>query len=194
MKDPAARRSALAFAGLNSADLILANQTHGVNVKTVSKSDKNKTIDDCDALICAEPGIILGIFTADCMPIMMACRSRGVIAAVHAGWKGLSCGIIEKTAGILKKDFRIEPEEIDLYIGPHICGRCYETGQDFEKISGLPVENGRTDLSLAALNKAAQAGIVNSANSLYCTLHENDLFFSYRRDKCSQRQLTFLTF
>ncbi|MDR1941617.1 MAG: polyphenol oxidase family protein [Endomicrobium sp.] len=194
MKDPSARRAVMSFAGLDPQNLIIAQQTHGVNVKIVSKTDRNKIIGDCDALICADPEIILGIFTADCMPIMMACAKRQVIAAVHAGWRGLAGGIIEKTAQILKNDFNAAPEEIDLYIGPHICKRCYEVSSDFEKIFGLPLENGKMDLSLAACNKASAVGIVNSTVSSLCTCNESDLFFSYRRDKSKERQLTFLSF
>lgn len=132
MKNKAERNSFFRSLTLNPNDLVLAGQVHGNNVKIVKSVDKNTFIDNCDGLITNDKNLLLGIFTADCMPVLFSVGNGEIKAAVHAGWKGLYAGIIENTIGILKTNFCVNPKDIKIYIGPHIRSCCYETGTEME--------------------------------------------------------------
>jgi copper oxidase (laccase) domain-containing protein len=105
---------------LNPAKLVCADQIHSSNVKIVGASDKDIFVGDCDGLITADKEIILGIFIADCVPLLMSYRCEELKAVIHIDWKGLSAGIIENSLEILQREFCVRPEEIKVYIGHHI--------------------------------------------------------------------------
>ncbi len=191
MKDVSARTSLFKQLHLNHADLICANQVHGNAVKIVSGKDKGKFVDNCDGLITCEKNISLGIFTADCMPVLMASKDGNAKAAVHAGWRGLAAGILENALKIFKDEFKVSPQDISVYIGPHIRRCCYEVNDDLAKVFDARLKNGRLDLSEAALKILEKNNVKDIFISTRCTMHESD-FYSYRRDKTAERQLTVL--
>lgn len=83
-----------------------------------------------DALITDEPGILLAVRTADCVPILLADPKRRAVAAIHAGWKGMLGGIVEKTAGEMRRQFDSHPRDLIAAVGPSIGVCCYEVGED----------------------------------------------------------------
>jgi YfiH family protein len=83
-----------------------------------------------DALITNQPGILLTVGVADCMPILLADKERHVIAAVHAGWRGALSRIAEKTVGEMRRMFGVWPENLSAAIGPSIRTCCYEVGEE----------------------------------------------------------------
>lgn len=85
-----------------------------------------------DALIAGDPGMLLGIRVADCVPILMVDRERRVVAAVHAGWRGTLSRIVEKAAGEMCRMFGSEPRHLLAAIGPSIRKCCYEVGPEVE--------------------------------------------------------------
>jgi YfiH family protein len=89
-----------------------------------------------DALITREPGILLAVQTADCLPILLADTKAKAVAAIHSGWRGTLAGIAEKTVGRMRMEFGTRPENLVAAIGPGIGGCCYEVGgevaQQFE--------------------------------------------------------------
>jgi YfiH family protein len=190
MKDEVVRRSFLFSLKLNPANLVCANQVHGNAVKIVSASDKNTFAGGCDGLITADKEIMLGIFTADCVPLLISAGKRELKAAVHIGWKGLSAGIMENTLEMLKKEFCLRPEEIKIYIGPHIRSCCYEVGCEMESEFNVKLNSNRLDLSEIICNKLKKFGINGVFDIKRCTFHEEDSFFSYRRNRCAERILS----
>lgn len=85
-----------------------------------------------DALITDKKNTAIGVFTADCVPILLYDKKNDVISAVHSGWKGtLSC-ISVKALNLMKKEFGSQSENIIAYIGPHIGGCCYEVGKEVQ--------------------------------------------------------------
>ena len=192
MKDDRVRSSFLISQNLNPENLVLARQVHGAGVCAVTSADKGKIIENCDALITSDKDVLLGIFTADCMPVLMVCEN-GAKAAVHAGWKGLAAGIIENTLKALEKEFGANPAEITVYIAPHIQECCYEVSRDFEKVFKKPLKNGRFSLGDTAAEILKKNGVRKVFVSPDCTMHNKDLFFSYRRDKAEERQMTIVT-
>lgn len=107
------------------SNIAYLNQVHS---NIVYKADDN--IYDGDALINDRSDIASGVFTADCVPVLIADAERRVVAAVHSGWKGtLNCVVME-TINKMKKDYNVRMEDLKVVIGPHIRDCCYEVGED----------------------------------------------------------------
>ncbi len=83
-----------------------------------------------DALITDEPGILLAVRTADCVPVLLLDSKRRAVAAIHAGWKGMLGGIVEKTAGEMMRQFNSRPRNLFAAVGPSIGVCCYEVGEE----------------------------------------------------------------
>jgi YfiH family protein len=86
-----------------------------------------------DALITREPGVLLTIQTADCIPILFADTRQRAVAAVHSGWRGTAQRIAEKTLGRMQMEFGTRPQDVIAALGPGIGGCCYEVGHDVVK-------------------------------------------------------------
>ena len=86
-----------------------------------------------DGLITGEPGILLGIKTADCLPVLIADPERRAIGAFHAGWRGTARRIVEKGVGEMRKHFGSNPRKLFAAIGPGIGACCYEIGDEVER-------------------------------------------------------------
>lgn len=83
-----------------------------------------------DGLLTAEPGILLTIRIADCLPVLMADPRRQVVAAVHAGWRGALGRVIEKAVGDMRRAFSSDPQELVVALGPSIRACCYDVGEE----------------------------------------------------------------
>ena len=145
-----------------------------------------------DALLSATPGLLLGIRTADCLPILIADPRHKAVAAVHAGWRGSALGVAAKAVQALALHFSSRPEDLQAALGPGICGRCYMVGPEVARSFGawfpeLAEASGPTHLDLVEVNRRQliQAGlppqcIYQGAPCTACTPAE---FYSYRRDR-----------
>jgi YfiH family protein len=96
-----------------------------------------------DALITHEPGVLLAVQTADCIPILLADTKRHAVAAIHAGWRGTAQRIAEKTLGRMQMEFGTQPEDVVAAIGPGIGGCCYEVGHEVIKEFAAKLPNAR---------------------------------------------------
>ena len=85
-----------------------------------------------DALMTNEPGILLAVRSADCVPVFLADPENRAVAAIHAGWKGMLEGIVEKTVGEMRRIFGTQPRSVLAAIGPCIRACCYEVGEEVE--------------------------------------------------------------
>ena len=83
-----------------------------------------------DALMTAEPGLLLTVRIADCLPLLLVDSRRGVVAAVHAGWRGALARVIEKAVGDMRRAFGSDPQELIAAAGPSIRACCYDVGED----------------------------------------------------------------
>jgi YfiH family protein len=86
-----------------------------------------------DALITREPGVLLSVQTADCIPILLADTKQRAIAAIHSGWRGTARRIAEKTLGRMQMEFGTRPQDVIAALGPGIGGCCYEVGHEVVK-------------------------------------------------------------
>lgn len=185
----AANRAAIVEAMDFSGDaLVLAKQVHSNRVVKVAARTSERP--EADALVTAERGILLGILTADCVPVLFCDPVAGVVGAAHAGWKGAADGIVANTVAAML-ELGARSERIAAAIGPCISGANYEVGPDFA--AALAVRNpaaaafiftpagkrehfdlpgfvlSQLDLGLAAVESVGG-----------CTYARPDLYFSHR--------------
>ncbi len=106
--------------------IVSARQTHSCEVATI---DTPAELDGVDGIVCATPGITVGVHTADCVPIVMFAPEARVIAAVHSGWRG-TVGRIAARAVDRMKDAGASPGDIHAAMGPCICTDCFEVGAE----------------------------------------------------------------
>ncbi len=173
-------------------------QVHGDAIKRVANdADIEMSDEKFDALISDLPDVLIGVKTADCVPVLIGDRKTGAFAAVHAGWRGAVQSIVAKTVEQMREIFGTDPADIVCAIGPAASGRCYEIGNDvveaFSKNLPAPekyfttTSNGHALVDLHEANKdqLIQAGVpaIAISTSPLCTIERTDLFFSYRIEK-----------
>ncbi len=193
MKDEPNRKNVCSLKNIESASIVLAKQIHGKHAATVSAGDAGKVLDSTDALITGEKGLSLAVFTADCVPVFIGVKDKAV-AVVHAGWRGLKAGIIPETIKLMSKKFGLEASQASASIGPHICKDCYTIGEEVKQAFGLAPTDTNFDLTRETVKQLKTAGVNNINDSGRCTMHEPDLFFSYRKDGTSSRIMSLVTF
>ena len=138
-----------------------------------------------DAIIAHAPSIFAGVGIADCCPILLADPARGCAAAIHAGWKGTVAQIVSKTASAMISQGS-NPADILAYIGPCISLAHFEVGDEVaEQFEFKEKRGARWHVDLKASNEAQlrNVGISQIEISEYCTIENNDLFFSHRKEK-----------
>ena len=110
------------------SDIIHQVDSHHVDSHQVA-SDPGEPLTG-DGLITATPGLLLGIQTADCLPIVLVDSKRRAVGVFHAGWRGTEKRIVEKGVGEMRRWFGTRPEDVKAAIGPGIGGCCYEVGEE----------------------------------------------------------------
>src|SRR6266498_2287028 len=151
---------------------------------------------EADAIVTDQPGVLLAVFMADCVPLLLADPAARVVGAVHAGWRGLVAGAVE--AGVeafagLGADLGASVALVGPAIGP--C--CYEVGPEVAEAVGerYPAASATTtegslaiDTTAATVQALERAGMGAVRAAHECTAHQPERFFSYRRDGASGRQ------
>jgi YfiH family protein len=145
-----------------------------------------------DAAVTSVHGALLGVQTADCVPILIADSEARCVGAVHAGWRGTAAHIAELTVARLTQKFGVKTENLSAAIGPHIGVCCYEVGEEVVTAIADPdaferrTEWTRPHLNLAVANRnqLLRAGMNPDRidTTVLCTRCRADLFFSYRRE------------
>jgi len=191
-----------------SLHFVVANQTHSDHIHVVTKEETRgwesleSAIADCDALITDRKGVMLGVLTADCVPVLLYDPVRQVVAAVHAGWRGTQKLIVAKTVKRMEEDFGCNSANIYAGIAPAIGKCCYEVGEDVAKHffyvkEGYEQKGERYMLDLPFINRAQllDAGVkdMHIEMSGICTACEVDRFFSYRKEEgCTGRFMSLI--
>ncbi len=116
------RVAAGAAVGLRVATM---RQVHGATV--VSVHDDAVDAGEADGIATRGRGLVLGVLTADCVPILLVAPAHGVVAAVHAGWRGTVAGVTARMLDHLATAFAVPPSDVYAALGPSIGGCCYET-------------------------------------------------------------------
>ena len=119
---------------LGVPEVVTLNQVHGREVVVVRRGSR-QGIDqgarqDADVLVTDDAGIAVGVRAADCVPLLMADRRSGAVAAVHAGWRGTAAGAAAAAVQALAREFGSKPEDLVVAVGPSIGPCCYEVGTE----------------------------------------------------------------
>ncbi|NPV02492.1 MAG: peptidoglycan editing factor PgeF [Brevinematales bacterium] len=187
--------------------LVTLNQVHGeiihgITAENLDSYTANPLIDG-DGLITDCGDVLLGILTADCVPVFFA-SPGGVIGIAHAGWKGLFAGIHLRMLDLFRDTYSVEPGELRVWFGPNIRACCYEVGKElvdkFIDSGKNPVyytRNGRFyfDLEGTITAELVSNGVsaVNIASPGLCTYESSTpRFYSYRRGDVIPRTLSFI--
>ena len=145
-----------------------------------------RLVDACDGHVTAQPGVLLAITTADCVPVFLVDEGRCAVAAVHAGWRGAAAGVLEVAFERLREAFGTETRDLHVHFGPAICGSCYEVGPEvFDALGQQPVPTRPTPIDLRAILavRALASGVREERISIseHCTLCSDEGLFSHRR-------------
>jgi YfiH family protein len=190
--------------------ITVARQVHGATVVRVRAGDDRAAIagQDADALCTDEPGVVLGVFVADCIPAVLVDPHTGARAAVHAGWRGTVAGVLPAAVRAMTAEFGARPGDLRVALGPAIGPCCFEVGPEvvaaFEAL--VPGARARGIVLPSARGAAGKANVdLKAANRLLlervgvapesidagpeCTHCDRARFYSFRRDGNATGQL-----
>jgi YfiH family protein len=188
-----------AFAGVDVDRLRLLHQVHGRHVVVATPGGQQTDRPEADAIISDDPSVALIVRVADCAPILMADRRRGVAAAVHAGWRSTMQRIVGHTVTALENTYGTNPEDLVVAIGPSLGTCCGEMGEEvvdaFRRVGHDDASLGRWflredgrrphfDLWRANLDQLRAAGVNPHAVHVsgLCTRTYSEAFHSYRAE------------
>ena len=190
---------------VNPDSIRWAYQVHGVDVQLAESLPVNEPLGATtitgDAIVSHTPGLVCAIKVADCMPVLFAARDATAVGAAHAGWRGLSAGVLEHTVAAMGAC----PSEIVAWMGPCIGPRAFEVGEDVrdafvkhDTLAALHFAPRATpgkflcDMYSIARLRLAALGIEEVTGGDYCTFEQPELFFSHRRNPLTGRMAAFV--
>ncbi|MDQ1703137.1 MAG: purine-nucleoside/S-methyl-5-thioadenosine phosphorylase / adenosine deaminase [Frankiaceae bacterium] len=147
-----------------------------------------------DALVTAATDAPLVILVGDCVPLLLADHVAGVVAAVHAGRKGLVAGVVPAAVGAMVA-LGARADQLSARLGPSICGACYELPEELVRAVEAAAPGSRTttsrgtsgvDVAAGVLGQLDRLGVADVKRDPACTA-EDDRFYSYRRDGVTGR-------
>lgn len=175
-------------------------QVHGTAI--VSADSRHISAPRADGAVARGAGSVCAVLTGDCLPVLFAARDGSVVAAAHAGWRGLAAGVLEAALATMNT----HPSATLAWLGPAIGPSAFEVGDevraafcDADPGAGACFVAGRTgkwyaDLYALARQRLARAGVDAIFGEARCTLSERDVFYSYRRggDDAPRRMATLI--
>lgn len=175
------------------AEPVWLQQVHGIEV--VSAAERGAV---ADAVWADRPGQVCAILSADCLPVLFCDFAGQVVAAAHAGWRGLAAGVLEATIEAMQRP----PAQLMAWLGPAIGAQAFEVGeevrQQFLAVDATASDcfqattNGRwlADLVALAQLRLVRAGVTAIYGGEHCTVRQHELFYSYRREGRTGRMAT----
>lgn len=183
------------------AEPVWLAQVHGMDVARVEGTNVSRLLASpptADAAVTRVPGAVLGVRTADCLPVLFADREGTVVGAAHAGWRGLAAGVLEATLHAMD----VPPRDVTAWLGPAIGPGKFEVGRDVfaafcaEDTAAAayfaPRRDGKwlADLYGLARHRLERTGVTAVAGGGHCTMSESARFFSFRGNKDTGRMAT----
>ncbi|MEG0773274.1 peptidoglycan editing factor PgeF [Clostridium sp.] len=176
----------------NVEKIVYLNQIHSAIVH-IFENNKEVINSEGDGIITSNTNTAIGVFTADCVPVILVDKAKRIISAVHSGWRGTYDNIVGKTVNMMKETYNCNPEEMKIYIGPHNRECCYEVSEELiHKFNTNPLFKGKISqgrmlslekcIKIELLNENVKEENINFTRQ--CTFCSKDLtFFSYRREE-----------
>ncbi|MEG9487437.1 peptidoglycan editing factor PgeF [Mannheimia indoligenes] len=180
---------------------LFLTQTHSTRVLELPYSGEDI---EADAVYTNQPNQVCLVMTADCLPVLFVSKDGEEIAAAHAGWRGLCDGVLEATV----EKFQCPSNEISAWLGPAIGAKAFQVGKEvIEQFCAFDpraeeafIQDNSTSTSgkflgnlyQIATQRLNKLGITEISGGEYCTYTQEDLFFSYRRDKQTGRMATLI--
>jgi len=183
--------------GLLPAEPIWLKQVHGI---AAVNADFEANLLEADAAYARQPGKVCVVMTADCLPVLFCDRAGTVVAATHAGWRGLLAGVLETTIGKMG----VQASELLAWLGPAIGPECFEVGDEVhavfinhDPVAALafsPKRPGKwlADIYALARQRLQSAGVTSISGGDFCTFSDAERFFSYRRDGVTGRMASLI--
>ena len=166
--------------GIDRTHMRFPVQTHTAEVRLA-----DRPLDGVDGVVCTSPGMLIGVHTADCLPLLMADVTAGVIAAVHCGWRGTAAGIAANAVELMVSA-GADTRHIVAAMGPCICADCFEVGEEVacrfpdEAVIRRPGAKPHVDLARAVALQLEAAGIRAITPPPACSMTDSR-FYSVRR-------------
>jgi YfiH family protein len=179
-------------------------QVHGTDIRIVKHAADARPAEDshgdtvyCDAIVSNAAGVLAGVKTADCVPVLLADPATGSYAAVHAGWRGTLAQVVTKALKRMTMEYDANPRDVIVAIGPAAAACCYEVGSEVidaftqsfpnQKKLFTPTREHHACINLLQANREQLVSAEIDLKRIYvaplCTMCRTDLFFSYRREK-----------
>lgn len=177
-------------------------QVHGKQCCDASacSNAKGNQPPEADAAYSRKPGVVCAVLTADCLPILLCDEDGTVVAAAHAGWRGLAAGVIESTVAAMG----VPGENLLAWLGPAIGPQQFEVGgevrdtfsahdpQAARAFAARPNGKWLCDIYLLARQRLAGLGVCRIAGADFCTVSDTERFFSYRHDGVTGRMASLI--
>ena len=167
-------------------------------------------VPEADAALARQPGKICAVMTADCLPLLVCDEAGTVVAAAHAGWRGLAGGVVEATVEAMN----VAPERLLVWLGPAIGPQAFEVGEEVRQAfmahdpaaakafapspalitqdSGLGTRKWLADIFLLVRQRLALLGVDRVYGGGLCTYTDAERFYSYRRDRVTGRMASLI--
>jgi YfiH family protein len=163
--------------------LILSHQVHGTRVDWhEQRADGWLILDGIDGHATGTRGVLLTVTIADCIPVYLAVPQKGTVGLLHAGWRGVAGGILERALEVVKRQAFARATDVVMHCGVGICGACYEVGPEVLARFDAGTDPGpqRLDLRAVLVEQARRLGVGEVSVSPWCSAHDRDRFFSHR--------------
>jgi len=184
------------------AEPVWLKQVHGKQCcdAAACSNAKGNPPPEADAAFSRTPGVVCAVLTADCLPILLCDTAGTVVAAAHAGWRGLAAGVIEATVAAMG----VPGEDLLAWLGPAIGPRHFEVGGEVRDVFSAhdpqaarafvarPDGKWLCDIYLLARQRLADLGVCRITSADFCTVRDTQQFFSYRRDGATGRMASLI--
>lgn len=184
------------------AEPVWLKQVHGIQCcdAAACSNAKGSQTPEADAAYSHKPGVVCAVLTADCLPILLCDAAGTVVAAAHAGWRGLAAGVIESTVAAMG----VPGEALLAWLGPAIGPRHFEVGGEVRDVFSAhdpqaarafvarPDGKWLCDIYLLARQRLADLGVCRITSADFCTVRDTQQFFSYRRDGATGRMASLI--
>lgn len=173
------------------------DQVHGIDVAV---GEAVRGVPQADASVARTPGVVLAVMTADCLPVLLCDRAGSMVGIAHAGWRGLVGGVIEATLAAMQA----EPGDVLAWLGPAIGPASFEVGGEVRDAAVAaqtaatrafaPCAPGKwlADLYALARLRLERAGVRSTSGGNFCTVHDAERFYSFRRDRTTGRMASLI--